>query len=499
MVLGGQFLSSLTIPCRCRTVSLFWFLLGLGIGLLGCVGYHIALTAKLKRAVQDLQPEILGWSLSSSAQLTRAIAAQLQNQKLLEQTLSTWKQIFNICPFGFLQVDEDNQLTWCNPKACLLLNINQCQSSERRLLLEWVRSYELDALIDETRRLGKPWQQDWIFNPVFTEQVKLANQQPQPLRGYAFPLLDGSVCVFLEDRQEATALTQQRDRWISDVAHELKTPLTSIRLVAETLQMRLEPPLRTWIDRLLNETLRLSDLVQDLLDLSRLQAAPSLTLNLQTVDLPQLITSAWSSLEPLTRQKLLRLDYQGPVMFSIQADPSRLHRVLLNLLDNGIKYSPDQQAIQIRLALQPHPVDAQRTCALLTVIDAGPGFPDEALPFVFDRFYRADPSRMRNNYGVSMGRNATSSLGPVETTVSHGDVSFSPVSSSSGSGLGLAIVRQIVEAHQGIVRASNHPETHGAWLEVFLPWTPPDAERSEPTSESIYVALHPLGSKSVLG
>jgi two-component system, OmpR family, phosphate regulon sensor histidine kinase PhoR len=466
-------------------VALFWFLLGLGIGLAGCVGYHVALTAKLKRAVQDLHPEILGWSMSSTAQLTRAIAAQLQDQQFLEQTLATWKQIFNICPFGFLQVDEDNQLLWCNPQAFSLLNIHPVETHAPRLLLELVRSYELDALIDETRRLGKPWQKDWTFNPVFTEQVKLAQQQPQPLRGYAFPLLDGSVGVFLEDRQESTALAQQRDRWISDVAHELKTPLTSIRLVAETLQIRLEPPLRTWIDRLLQETLRLSDLVQDLLDLNRLQASPSLSLDLQTGDLPQLITTAWSSLEPITRQKLLRLDYRGPAVLPIQVDLSRLHRVLLNLLDNSIKYSPTQQAIQVRLDLQPHPDHPHQTCVHLAVIDAGPGFPEEALPFVFDRFYRVDVSRMRTHYGLPLAdRETANRRDPV-------------LSNSSGSGLGLAIVQQIVEAHQGIVRASNHPDTHGAWLEVFLPWTPPSAAGADtPTSavQTSGVATHSSSS-----
>ncbi len=335
-------------------MALLWFLLGLGSGLAVLVGYHANLTFKLKRAVRDLQPEVLGWSLSSTSQLARAIAAQLQNQRTLEQDLDTWKQIFQICPFGFIQVDEDNQLTGCNPRALALLHINVYQQDEPRLLLELVRSYELDELIDEARRLGKPWKQDWIFNPVSTEQSQLAKQQPQPLRGYAFPLLDGSVGVFLEDRQEATALAQQRDRWISDVAHELKTPLTSIRLVAETLQARLDFPLRTWIDRLLSETLRLSDLVQDLLDLSRLQASPTATLNPQTVNLPELILSAWTSLEPITHQKRLRLDYRGPSTLLMHVDKSRIHQVLLNLLDNSIKYSPQQQAIQVRLSLQSH-------------------------------------------------------------------------------------------------------------------------------------------------
>ncbi len=461
-------------------MALFWFLLGLGLGFLGFVAYHANLTYKLRRAVKDLQPEVLGWSLSSTGQLTRAISARLHSQSHLEQDLATWKQIFYICPFGFIQVDEDNQLTGCNPRACTLLHMTACPSDEPRLLLELVRSYELDELIDEARRLGKPWQQDWIFNPVHTEQSKLEQQQPQPLRGYAFPLINGSVGVFLEDRQESTLLAQQRDRWISDVAHELKTPLTSIRLVAETLQVRLEPPLRTWIDRLLNETLRLSDLVQDLLDLSRLQAAPNFTLNPKTVDLPQLIDSAWTSLEPITRQKALRLDYRGPATLRMLADESRLHRVLLNLLDNSIQYSPAHQAIQVRLSLQPDRIDPGQTWVHLAVIDAGPGFPEHALPFVFDRFYRADPSRVRSSYGMAGetggGACATAGIaaGTVATAVTTTTTNPGP-SNSSGSGLGLAIVQQIVEAHLGRVQASNHPETQGACLEMFLPWQPTTA------------------------
>jgi two-component system phosphate regulon sensor histidine kinase PhoR len=106
------------------------------------------------------------------------------------------------------------------------------------------------------------------------------------------------VGVFLENRQEAALLVQQRDRWTSDVAHELKTPLTSIRLVAETLQSRIDPKLKVWVDRLINETLRLSNLVEDLLNLSRLQGQQSQGLNPKPVDLPQLIQAAWLSLEP---------------------------------------------------------------------------------------------------------------------------------------------------------------------------------------------------------
>ncbi len=417
----------------------------------------------------------LQWPLASSSHLRQAIVAHTQSEDALLKDLETWKHIFHSAPVGVLQVDEENQLIWCNLHACQLLSIQPPQLSNRRLLLELVRSYELDQLIEQTRVQQQPCQNDWIFHPVSTDPSQLSRQSPRPLRGHGIPLADDSVGVFLESRQEAMALAQQRDRWISDVAHELKTPLTSIRLVAETLQVRLESPLRDWIDRLLKETIRLSSLVQDLLDLSQLEANPNPSLTLKPVDLTKLIQSAWFSLEPLARRKQLQLDYAGPDHLVLPLDESRMHRVLLNLLDNAIKYSPLQQPVRVQVGLVADSSTPSGQFVCLDVIDGGPGFLLDDLPYVFDRFYRGDPSRTRNRASLEVFRTRPGNRPsvPPPDTCNDRDYSVSgdqAVPASSGSGLGLAIVRQIVEAHQGAVKASNHPETHGGWLQIFLPW-----------------------------
>jgi len=439
-------------------VELVWFLLGLLVGLVLLGWHHMQLNFRLRRLIQALKPDALNWSLSSStARLTREIASYVQEQEERSKELEDWRQLSQISPTGFLWVDEDNQLIQCNPQALKLLGV-QNPPSQPRLLLELVRSYELDQLIEQTREAGEPRQKDWTFYPVLADASVLSQQSPRPLRGYAFPLQQGHVGIFLENRQEAVSLAQQRDRWISDVAHELKTPLTSIRLVVETLQLRLEPPLLDWADRLLKETIRLSNLVQDLLDLSQLESHPAPKLALRTVDVARLIKSTWLNLEPLARRKQLQLDYVGPDQLLMQADESRLHRVLLNLLDNSIKYSPSLETIKVKLDLQPATDSADGQQVTLDIIDAGPGFPDSAIPHVFERFYRADPSRTRGN--AEFGNAIIDSARPSETSVM----------TNSGSGLGLAIVRQIVEAHGGSVKASNHPETGGAWLQVCLPY-----------------------------
>lgn len=450
------------------------FLGGLLIGLVLLWWYQQRWHSKFNQILQILDINPLK-SFSTIHQLTAAV----QQQRLLNQDLNvqveSWKQILQSAPVGYLQVDQENQLVWSNQQACNLLSIETHRSTrlDGRLLLQLVRSYELDRLIDHIRISQQPTQQDWLFHPA--PSAGLHKVQELPLRAYGFPLLDGQVGVFLEDRREAMNLIEERDRWASDVAHELKTPLTSIRLAAETLQPRLAPPLRSWIDRLLNETVRLSVLVQDLLDLSRIALRLPQELTFKTIDLTMLIRSAWANLEPLSRQKQLTLTYNGPETCYLQADEPRLYRVLLNLLDNSIKFSYPDQDIDITVTLpplsdsQPGQPAIDLSCITIDIIDSGPGFPEAALPYVFERFYRADPARTHPADSLIATQSPTNRDRTMDTrpTAEAGDYI------SSGSGLGLAIVQQIVEAHGGSVRAQNHPRTGGAWLQVVLPLRSP--------------------------
>lgn len=429
-------------------MQILWFLFGLLLGLVLLYWQRKISQAKMRFLLRKLQTSADESALPSESQLSLAIAEQQRIQQILEQQIDTYQQILQAAPIGYLQVDDENRLLWCNELAQQILQIPQ-RYLPPRLLLELVRSYELDQLIEQTRQTGKRRDRDWTFYPVSPDATQ--PQAEYPLRGFGIPLPDEQVGIFLENRMEAAALMQQRDRWASDVAHELKTPLTSIRLVAETLQTRVHPSLRGWIDRLVNETIRLSNLVQDLLDLSQLDQGLPHRLNFKQVDLVELIQAAWLNLEPLAGKKHLQLDYHGVEAIGLAIDEQRMFRVLINLLDNSIKYSPPRQAIQVKLSLEasassdplPH-----QTYVHLEVIDAGLGIAEADLPHVFERFYRADPARSRSNSAI--------------------ETKAEPQHRSS-SGLGLAIVQQIVEAHAGKVTANNHPETGGAWLQVWLP------------------------------
>lgn len=368
------------------------------------------------------------------------------------------RSLLHQAPIGYIQVDEENQLMWCNGTASRLLGIaygNQEPSDNPRLLLEWVRSYELDHLIDQTRHSQTPHQEEWTLNLVSPDPLHPNEGVAYPLRGHSVPLAQGQVGVFLENRQEALTLMQQRDRWTSDVAHELKTPLTSIRLVAETLRNRVDSSLHNWFDRLLNEILRLSNLVEDLLNLSRLESGGGTGLTLKQTELPQLIWSAWRSLEPLAQIKNLSLAYSGPSDFLVTLDETLIHRVLINLLDNAIKYSTAETEILARVSVLETSADMRsggNATVQIEIIDQGEGFKETDLPYIFSRFYRADPARTRiplQNGGSLPGDGSSANSG--------------------GTGLGLAIVQQIVDAHCGYVTARNHPETRGGWLTVNLP------------------------------
>ncbi|MDG2992199.1 PAS domain-containing sensor histidine kinase [Candidatus Synechococcus calcipolaris G9] len=378
------------------------------------------------------------------------------------EDIKIWQKIVDLNPVAYLQVDQDNLLLWCNQEARSLLGI---QYPPGRLLLELVRSYELDCLIEDVRTLQQCCQREWLHTCVYSGD----HSYRKPLRANGLPLPEGQVGIFLEDREEVRVLRDERDRWAADVAHELKTPLTSLRLVAETLQNRIDPSLRHWVDRLVNEIIRLSLLVQELLELNRLSLTAMDDIQRESLDLVNLIHTAWHSLEPLATAKQIQLNYDGPQTLIYSGNEAQLFRLLLNVFDNGIKYSPEQGVLQIHLKVTPRvdggvdgggdrEVDGDgRSFLCLEIIDSGPGFKAKDIPYIFDRFYRADQARVHRP--LQMISSVAIAHGTQEETTPIG----------SGSGLGLAIVYQIAQHHGGHVQAANHPERGGAWLRIFLP------------------------------
>ncbi|WJI26841.1 PAS domain-containing sensor histidine kinase [Thermosynechococcus sp. B1] len=371
--------------------------------------------------------------------LQTLLREQVKELKHCQQKVTRYQTLLEYAPIAYLEVDEANCVVGCNQAARSLLGLGH---AEGRLFLELVRSYELDCLIEEVRQEETMREQEWLYAYLTpTGQTKR-----KPLRARGLCLGEGHVGVFIEDCEEVVRLRDERDRWAADVAHELKTPLTSLRLVTETLQQRVPESLRDWVDRLLEEIIRLSLLVQELLELNRLSHTPADSLERHPVDLVQLIDTAWQSLAPLAAAKNIHHEYTGPEQFSYCGNESQLFRLLVNLYDNAIKYGPVGGQVLTRLLS-----DREGGYLCLEVIDSGSGFPPKDLPYVFERFYRAQARRHRF----------------VIPTDSEGRMP--PV--GSGSGLGLAIARQIVECHGGYMQAANHPDYGGAWLRIYLPLT----------------------------
>lgn len=200
-------------------------------------------------------------------------------------------------------------------------------------------------------------------------------------------------------------------------------------MLAETLQSRVDAAQAVWVERLLNETLRLSRLVQDLLELSALNLGAASRSQWRWVDLASLVREAWQSLEPLAKPRHQELHLRGSSQIYLWGDEQRLYRLVLNLLDNAVKYGKPDSPIHVVLSEQGSQVR-------LEVYDHGPGLPEDQFELVFQPFYRTDTARAR---------------------------------SKGGTGLGLAIVRQIVEVHGGTIQLRNHPQTGGLWVQVELP------------------------------
>ena len=320
---------------------------------------------------------------------------------------------------GWLILDRADRVVHLNPRAQRLLQIDGGRLWHGVGLARLCQDRALLEAVLQARRLDRAQRLAWSSPEGELELVVL-------------PADGGWLALLLNSRRSFEAQLAQQERWVSDVAHELKTPLTALLLVGDSLAGRVTPANAVLVQRLQRELLRLQQLVGDLLELSRLEnavlAVPSAQ---QWFEAPALVEQVWQGLRPIAEQRQVRLEMQGQPL-AIAADPARVHRALLNLLDNALRYSPDGGCITVQI--QPR----GRWCRL-AVRDQGPGLSADDLEHLFERFYRGDPSRAK---GVR-----------------------------TGSGLGLAIVQQITVSQGGRVQAGNHAGG-GAEIELILPLLP---------------------------
>lgn len=224
-----------------------------------------------------------------------------------------------------------------------------------------------------------------------------------------------------------------RRDFVANVSHELKTPATSLRLLAESLVDILEEDpdqARCFAEQLKSETERLSQLIMDLLDLARLESEEGVQ-NPKPVDVRNVLMVVLSRLRPAARRKNIALSWKrfgSTALYTVRGDETQLTSMFSNLVENAVKYTPPGGQVEVT-------GDSTEDEIVVRVSDTGIGIQAESLARIFERFYRVDKARSKE---------------------------------TGGTGLGLSIVRHIVENHGGRVSVESTPD-EGSTFTVHLP------------------------------
>jgi two-component system sensor histidine kinase ResE len=240
----------------------------------------------------------------------------------------------------------------------------------------------------------------------------------------------GAVVV-LRDMTEERRLDKLRDDFIANVSHELRTPISMLQGYSEAIVDDIastDEEKKEIAQVIYDESLRMGRLVNELLDLARMEAG-HITLNLEEISVPQFIDKISRKFQGLAKEKTISLHSNIDLNESLYVlDPDRIEQVLTNLIDNAIRHTSEHGSVLIF-------VTSKENGLMIEIQDTGSGIPQEDLPFVFERFYKADKARTR-------GR--------------------------AGTGLGLAIVKNIVEAHQGKIQVHSKLG-EGTTFSILLP------------------------------
>ena len=228
---------------------------------------------------------------------------------------------------------------------------------------------------------------------------------------------------------------QHMNRFTADASHELRTPLTILRGELEAMAQRsnLDPEVREAIESTLEETERLSKIVESLLTISHLDSGDALMTH-ERFDLAELVDDTVEQMRLLAEDKQIALKRVTHTPVEVEGDPARLKQVIVNLVDNAIKYTTEGGEVDIT-------IQAVNLNAVLEVRDTGIGIPSEALLHIFERFYRVDMARSRQMGGVGLGLSIIKSI----CAAHGGDVT---VESADGKGSRFIVNLPLAKGHR---------------------------------------------------
>jgi two-component system phosphate regulon sensor histidine kinase PhoR len=323
---------------------------------------------------------------------------------------------------GIVRLDDDLVVDFANATVHIFVG-RQPGSMVGLSGIEAFVDHRIEEIVERARQTGAASGELTIGSASgFTVTVRARRS---PVRG---------VWVVLEDVSELRRLQRIRAEFIDNLSHELRTPLTTVSLLAETLVREADhagdaipPRVRDRMAKIEVETGHLVQMVSELLDLSRIESGGPLVL-LDAVDLAKVAAASTDRLTLFAERQGVRLATELPaVVATVRGDEARLGQVLVNLLHNAIKFSPNGGDVTVR-------VERAGDEVVLSVEDHGIGIPAADLPRIFERFYKVDRARVRGG----------------------------------GTGLGLAITRHVIESHGGRVWVRSE-EGVGSTFSFALP------------------------------
>jgi two-component system sensor histidine kinase SenX3 len=291
-----------------------------------------------------------------------------------------------------------------------------------------------DALVEEAITALAD---DALRGRVATRELELFGPPRRMLSVKAVPLEDparpSGALVVVEDTSERRRLENVRRDFVANISHELKTPVGALALLAETLHDEQDPEVaRRLATRLANEAFRVGSTIDDLLELSRLEASPTGARG-EEVEVLKVVAEATERVRPAAEQRGIAIELRDVAPDLVVAGERRqLVSAVTNLVDNAVKYSEPGSTVDVRARITGRWVDVM-------VRDHGIGIPRRDLERIFERFYRVDRARSRE---------------------------------TGGTGLGLAIVRHVASNHRGEVRVESR-EGAGSTFTLRLPSGPP--------------------------